>query len=244
MLCFVEPSAGDIEDQALLIAMAPGIDFRPHGRAPDKWVVWRDAAVFSQADNLPEIGCQVLRFFAIFESFADGERERTVGKERHSPTVVIVRILQRHCLENHMQVLELAAVEARARHLCTICGGGSRGVGQIDDVVLREIRMQNDVEQPRLAAGMHRRDPADRLSLQRAVFDHAQPTDTLRYEYRAVRQKRHRPRMIQPFGDLGDLVAGLDHFGWLRRRRQPTHGFGRLGHRRCTNGGSDRDNRN
>ena len=99
--------------------MAPGLDFRPDGRLTDEWIVLRHATVFVQADDLPEIGRQVLRFLAIFESFADGERERTVGEEHHSATVVIVRILQRHCLEDR-QILERAAVEARARHLRTI----------------------------------------------------------------------------------------------------------------------------
>src|SRR6267154_2342370 len=114
MLCFVQPPTLYIEDQALLVAMAPSVDFRTDGSLSDEWIILRHAAVSVQADNLPEIGRQVLRFLAIFESFADGERERTVGEEGHSPTVVVVCILQRHCLEDHVQILERAAVEARA----------------------------------------------------------------------------------------------------------------------------------
>src|SRR5271168_2300837 len=49
MFCFPEPPAGYIEDQALLVAMTPGIDFRANGRLSDEWIVLRDAAVFVQA---------------------------------------------------------------------------------------------------------------------------------------------------------------------------------------------------
>src|SRR5580700_3219353 len=38
MLCLVKPPALFIEDQALLVAMAPGIDFRAHGCLSDEGV--------------------------------------------------------------------------------------------------------------------------------------------------------------------------------------------------------------
>src|ERR1700740_62994 len=102
--------------------MAPGIDLRSDGSLSDEGVVLRHAAVFVQSANLPEIGCQVLCLFAIFESFTDRQRESPVGEKRHSSTVVVVRILQWHGLEYHVQILECPAVEAGARHLRSIGG--------------------------------------------------------------------------------------------------------------------------
>src|ERR1700684_4366795 len=80
VFCFPEPPAGNIEDQALLVAMAPGIDLGTDGSLSNEWIVLRHAAVFVEADNFPEIGGQVLRLLAIFESFADGQCEGTVGE--------------------------------------------------------------------------------------------------------------------------------------------------------------------
>src|SRR5580692_5600989 len=55
MLRFVQPSALYIEDQALLVAMTPSVDFRTDGSLPDERIILRHAAVFVQADNLSEI---------------------------------------------------------------------------------------------------------------------------------------------------------------------------------------------
>src|SRR5580698_2623292 len=44
MLCFIKPSALYIEEQALRVAMTPGIDFRTDGALSDEWIVIRHAA--------------------------------------------------------------------------------------------------------------------------------------------------------------------------------------------------------
>src|SRR6202167_4265501 len=70
MLCFVQSPALHVEDQALLVAMAPSVDLRTYGRLSNERIIRGHGAVFVQANNLPEIGRQVLRLLAIFEAFA------------------------------------------------------------------------------------------------------------------------------------------------------------------------------
>src|SRR3546814_19517531 len=59
--------------------------------------------------------------------------------------------------ENHLQVAERGAVEARPRHLGAGAVLASPGVGEVDPAVLGDVGMESDVEQAALAAGHHLR---------------------------------------------------------------------------------------
>ena len=59
--------------------------------------------------------------------------------------------------------------------------------------------MQNDVEQPAQAHGVNRRQPGDRLRIEHAVADDAQPSGSLRDQDVAVRQEREAPRILEAF---------------------------------------------
>ena len=74
-----------------------------------------------------------------------------------------------------------AAIESGTRHLCAIGRLGSRRISEKDDTVLREIRVQYDVEQTRLTSGVYVRHTTDWPSLKRAVLYQAQPAHSLRY---------------------------------------------------------------
>ena len=131
---------------------------------------------------------------------------------------MVVRVLGRRRFEDDLQILQRRAVESRSRHARSILLIGTVGIGQINDAVLREVRVKNDVEQPGLTARVHFRNAHDRLWLQLAVLDQPQAARPLRHQDSAVRQKRKRPRVVEPGRDLGHLISAVHDFGLGRRR--------------------------
>ena len=106
-----------------------------------------------------------------------------------------------------------AAVPPRAVH-------GGRGVaraftrlrvGEVDQPVLRELRMQRHVQHAAEAGGEHRRQRADRRRIEDAVPDCPQAARALGDEDGAVRQKRDAPRMIEAFRQHRHVEAGRAH---------------------------------
>src|SRR3546814_16765892 len=76
--------------------------------------------------------------------------------------------------ENHLQVAERGAVEARPRHPGAGDVLASTGVGEVDPAVLGDGGMESDVEQAALAAGPHPRHTGDRNGPQQDVLEEAQ----------------------------------------------------------------------
>jgi hypothetical protein len=102
------------------------------------------------------------------------------------------------------------------------------GIGEIKDVVLREVAVEDDVEQAALAAGENRRHAGERLRQRAVARDDAQAAGSFGHQHAAVGQKGERPGMHQP------ARHGFDPHGagrGLKRR------VGRAGRR----GGDERD---
>ena len=99
--------------------------------------------------------------------------------------------------EQVLDVDEGLAVEAAARErrgpflLLTL------RVGQVHELVLRELWMDGDLEQAALTHGEHLRCPGHRHRVERAAADDAQLAGFLRDEDVAVRQEREAPRRRQ-----------------------------------------------
>ena len=118
--------------------------------------------------------------------------------------------------EQVLHVDERLAVEAAARErrrpflLLTL------RVGQVDELVLRELRMDGDFEQPALPDREHLGRPGHRLRVERAAADDPQLSRLLGDEHVAVRQEREAPRRRQALEhrhDANGRADRLDHLG-------------------------------
>jgi hypothetical protein len=80
--------------------------------------------------------------------------------------------------------------------------------------------MQHDVLQAALAVHRDFRQPRDRVGIEHAFRDDAQPPGLLRDQQAPVGQERHRPRLLQPLDHLGDTKRVLVRAEGLCRRRE------------------------
>src|SRR5438477_8060676 len=72
-------------------------------------------------------------------------------------------------------------------------------VGEIDEMVLCELRMKDDVHQTAASRGvMHFRHTADRLRIEFAVANEAHAAFEFVHEYASIRQEQERIRVLQP----------------------------------------------
>jgi hypothetical protein len=124
------------------------------------------------------------------------------------------------------------APSSRARHRGGVGVGDPRSVGEIDHPVLREIRVEHDVEQPALAADEYvLGQAADRLGREPARRHQSKPRPgLLRDEHAAVGQEGHAPGRGQAVGQRGGLEArvlrgarggGENEAGCARKRNSP-----------------------
>jgi hypothetical protein len=107
------------------------------------------------------------------------------------------------------------------------------GIGEVEEVVLREVGMQADVEQAALATGIDPGHAADRPALQPAVGEDPQPSRPLGDQQPPVGQEGHAPRLLEVLGEGRHAirhVAGTEH-----TLRTTDHGAGH--HRRGEKGG-------
>ena len=152
---------------------------------------------------------------------ADGEIELAVAAEHHAAAEVRRRVAPVLGDEDLLDVLQRFAVEPRAcerrrreRALAAF------GIRQIQDSVLREIRMRQDLEQPAEHRDAHLGHTRDRLRVESAVAEHAQAPRPLRDQQIAVRQPGEAPRVREPVGDLFHTNLEIGRLVDLRERRQ------------------------
>ena len=69
--------------------------------------------------------------------------------------------------------------------------------------------MRHDVVQPALPVNRDARQSCDRLGLELAVRDHAQPPRLLGDQHAAVGEERERPGLLQAFHHLDDAERML-----------------------------------
>ena len=108
--------------------------------------------------------------------------------------------------------LEPAAGERGGGHAV----GATLVVGEIDEVILGEARVEHDVHQPRQPLRLHHRHAADRRRVEHAVLQQAQPARPLGDEHAAVGKPGEAPRVGEAAGDDRHLDLVL-----LRRVEHP-----------------------
>ena len=92
-------------------------------------------------------------------------------------------------------------------------------VGQVEELVLRELRMREHFEQAALTDRPDLGRPGDCLRVERALANHPQPSWLLGDEHVAVRQKREAPRILEPLDDRHRAhlrTDGVDFAGGVR----------------------------
>src|SRR5690606_7023699 len=132
------------------------------------------------------------------------DEEMTVTAEDEARAEVDAPVGPGVGLEDLLDVREASALEApadhRGRRPPVVAG---LGVAQVDEAVLLEVRVDRDVQEPALAPGPDLGRTLDRLRIERAVTDDAQPARALGDEDLAARQERHPPGVLEPL-DHGD----------------------------------------
>ena len=166
--------------------MAVGVD-----RGAGEGVIGRNRAVRVQAQDLAVEGGAILRRGALL-GVAHRPIELAVRPELHPAAVVIAVAgypLQQHPVEHPLAGGRILAQPDQA---VLQPGAGSRRVGDVDETVLREPRVERQPEQAGLAGRGHiQRQP--RLGEQLAVLNDANAATALGKEDAAVRREIQRP---------------------------------------------------
>src|SRR4029450_1503980 len=107
--------------------------------------------------------------------------------------------------------VELPAMERGRRSLVA-----RLRVGQIQQLVLCELRRRQDLEQSALTGRPDLRNAADRLRIEHALANDPQPSRSLSDEHVSVWQEREAPGILEPAHDRHDpelRADGLDFAG-------------------------------
>ena len=159
--------------EPLQVAVAVGVDLRLVSRLPDKRIVRRHGAVVFEPQDLAAVDVRVLRADAIV-ALADAHVEHAVLAERELrpemdaagvPVVGDEQVLHSTSALPSNRPRASAVVPSWLLPL---------RVGQVHELVLRELRVDGHFEQPALADREHFRSAGDRLRVERAAADDAQ----------------------------------------------------------------------
>ena len=149
--------------------------------------------------------------------------ERQSGAQRRRVLVPLFRHQQvADILEVH--VLEAAARERNRRAVVR----PALRVGEIHEVVLREVGMQHHVHQPLVRTGHDLGDTGNRHRIEHAVADDTQLTRTFRDEHSAIGQECQGEGAREPVGDSHHANLVMRRVEDRRPRRQ-RHVHARVG---------------
>ena len=158
-----------MQRQALRVAVAPGEDLRPRAGPADEGIVRRHRAVVLQPHDLAgEVG-EVLRLLhldsARRRSRTSGRRDRRRCASRNAgcPSA------RGRASKIGVTFAQAAVAQLGARHRRRGAARAFGRVGEIEHAVLREVRMQADIEQAALAAGIDLGHAGQRRAFQLAV---------------------------------------------------------------------------
>jgi len=104
--------------------------------------------------------------------------------------------------------------------------GARRGrlvIGEVDQLVLAELRVQGEVHETGEALRVHLRHAGHWIRIEDAVANHAQPPRPLANQDAAIGKKRHAPRLHEPLRhDQANLMldARIEHHRPIRQRRR------------------------
>ena len=155
-------------------------------------------------------------------AIAGADVELALAVEDEAGAVVEPGVHLRCLAEDHLHIRQRLAFEAAPGHR----GPGATAAGlreaQIHQTVLGELRMQHDIEQAALAAGLHARHAGDRTRQGAVDVDEAEAPGTLRHQHPAIGQEGEPPGMFEAFRDRGHphgtLLAG--EFAGFRSERR------------------------
>src|SRR5262245_58047499 len=183
-------------------AVSERVDLRLRASFSGERVVWRNASIVSDSEDLAALVTGILREVRILRRAASGgDVEHAVLAERDARRAGGIED------EDVFDVGERLAVEASARD-----GDGAAllverfRVGEIQELVLGELWMQCDVHvavngagQTRLTGEVALWSAGNRVRIEHAIAHDAEIPGALGDEQGAVRRERKRPRELQPF---------------------------------------------
>ena len=153
---------------------------------------------------------RVLSLVAQVEPVAQGHEEVAAAVEDEARAPMVVAGMGRLLAEDDLNGFERAAVLAQASSRHAGAGTAFAAIlreAQIDEPVLREIRIERHIEKPALPAGSDARDALNRLGERTVGIGDAQAAGPFRDQHAAVRQEGEAPGILEIAGDRLD-----DHF--------------------------------
>ena len=168
-------------------------------------------AIRLDVDDLAEVIGRVLRLVAQVEPVAQGHEEIAVAVEDEARAPMVAAGMGRLLAEDDLNGVR-APVPFWLRRPARHAGAGPALAAilreaQIDEAVLREIRIERHIEKPALPAGRDARDALERLGERTVGIGDAQAAGPFRDQHAAVRQEGEAPGILEIAGDRLD-----DHF--------------------------------
>ncbi len=134
-------------------------------------------------------------------ALAEREIEKARAIEHDAPAEVQAAGGLRLLDEQHAQLHQALTLQPRARELGARAAVARAGVREVDEAVFGEARMQRNLEQATLPAGVDARHAFHVAALEVAP-DEIQPAGALGDEHAPVGQEGERPGMVEPFHQL------------------------------------------
>src|SRR5690606_3221325 len=126
------------------------------------------------------------------------------AREHDAAAKMVLPVRLRLLPEDHGEVLDRVVLEAAPAERGRRAFAARLRERQVHEAVVREVRIERDVEQAALAFGEDVWDAFDRVRQLLAVED-PQLAGPLGDEQPAVRQERHSPGMVQPVRETLDV---------------------------------------
>ena len=221
---FVLPhlTGAGIHRQAQRAAMPQRIDFRPVTGLPDERIIGRDGAVVAQAQHFAAERVGILRIFA-----GGGQVKHAVAAESNARSAGFVQN------KNVLHVGERAAIQSPARDRSGPFSSVQRlGVSEVEEVILREVRMERDVHisvhrarPARFSGPIRCRSAGDGLRIEHTLANNPQSPGALGHQHASVRKKRGAPGIFKRLRDHhnADLLS-FRRIEFHRMIRQRTMG--------------------
>jgi hypothetical protein len=157
-----------MQRRALHVAVAERENLAPACSGVAKRVVGGRRAVIAQAHDLARKVVKCLRARG-HAPVAERDVQQAFVVEHQPRSIVPGRGRLGLEPEDHRDILQGLLAQPRANHLGAAPTLAARAVGQIDEPVVAEARMQRNIEQPAMVFGIHLRNTAQRRRPQRAI---------------------------------------------------------------------------
>ena len=211
-------------------------DLRAGVGAVHERIVGRHRTVGVHAHDAAEMIGQVLRGIEL-EALAHREEQVPVRREHDASAEVIRTVDPRLLAKDDLEILHAVVDQTTSAQRGRRAAVAGLGVGQVDQAVLVEIRVECHIQQPALPFGIHLGGAFDRRGQIPGLIDEVQiAAAALAHEQSAVGQEGDAPRAVQAVNQ--PLDRDRSGFG---RHRPDLGGFG--GKRMHGDGGDERERR-